>query len=176
MDNYFTILCWFLPYINMNQPQVYVCPLLLGPSIPILEIIYLLREFRIFPFPHLSIDSTLLLFVFSLSIVIIQWEKSPPCLPESLSSWVLVLRSTFGKQHGKKIPASHFLCCSGLHHMQLYYTELNYTPSNPFASLVAQRYVCLQCGRPGFNPWVGKIPFIYPGRRKWQPAPVFLPG
>ena len=72
MDNCFTILCWFLPYINMNQPQVYVCPLLLGPSIPILEIIYLLREFRIFPFPHLSIDSTLLLFVFSLSIVIIQ--------------------------------------------------------------------------------------------------------
>ena len=24
--------------------------------------------------------------------------------------------------------------------------------------------------RPGFNPWVRK------GRRKWQPAPVFLPG
>ena len=23
-----------------------------------------------------------------------------------------------------------------------------------------------------FNPWVGKIPW----RRKWQPAPVFLPG
>ena len=26
-DNWFTILCWFLPYINMNQPQVYMCPL-----------------------------------------------------------------------------------------------------------------------------------------------------
>ena len=32
--------------------------------------------------------------------------------------------------------------------------------------------VCLQCGKPGFNPWVGKIPW----RRKWQPTPVFLPG
>ena len=32
--------------------------------------------------------------------------------------------------------------------------------------------ICLQCGRPGFNPWVGKIPW----RRKWQPTPVFLPG
>ena len=32
--------------------------------------------------------------------------------------------------------------------------------------------VCLQGGRPGFNPWVGKIP----RRRKWQPTPVFLPG
>ena len=29
-----------------------------------------------------------------------------------------------------------------------------------------------ECGRPGFDPWVGKIPW----RRKWQPTPVFLPG
>ena len=32
--------------------------------------------------------------------------------------------------------------------------------------------VCLQCGRLGFDPWVGMIPW----RRKWQPTPVFLPG
>ena len=25
--NCFTILCWFLPYINMTQSQVYICPL-----------------------------------------------------------------------------------------------------------------------------------------------------
>ena len=31
--------------------------------------------------------------------------------------------------------------------------------------------ICLQCGRPGFDPWVGKIPW----RRKWQPTPVLLP-
>ena len=31
---------------------------------------------------------------------------------------------------------------------------------------------CLHCSRPGFDPWVGKIPW----RRKWQPTPVFLPG
>ena len=30
----------------------------------------------------------------------------------------------------------------------------------------------LQCGRPGFNPWVGKIPW----RREWQPTLLFLPG
>ena len=30
----------------------------------------------------------------------------------------------------------------------------------------------LQCRRPGFNPWVGKVPW----RREWQPTPVFLPG
>ena len=30
----------------------------------------------------------------------------------------------------------------------------------------------LRCGRPGFDPWVGKIPW----RRAWQPTSVFLPG
>ena len=29
-----------------------------------------------------------------------------------------------------------------------------------------------QCRRPGFCPWVGKIPW----RREWRPTPVFLPG
>ena len=37
---------------------------------------------------------------------------------------------------------------------------------------MAQRLKSLQCRRPGFDPWVGKIPW----RRKWQPTPVLLPG
>ena len=42
-----------------------------------------------------------------------------------------------------------------------------------YLSLVAQMVkICLQCGRPGFDPWVGKILW----RRAWQPTPVFLPG
>ena len=32
--------------------------------------------------------------------------------------------------------------------------------------------ILLQCRRPGFDPWVWKIPW----RRTWQPTPVFLPG
>ena len=32
--------------------------------------------------------------------------------------------------------------------------------------------ICLQCGRPGFDLWAGKIPW----RREWLPTPVFLPG
>ena len=39
-------------------------------------------------------------------------------------------------------------------------------------STISVYNVCLQCGRPGFNPWVGKIPW----RRKWQSTPVLLPG
>ena len=30
-DNCFTIFCWFLLYINMNQPEAYICPLPLKP-------------------------------------------------------------------------------------------------------------------------------------------------
>ena len=32
--------------------------------------------------------------------------------------------------------------------------------------------ICLYCRRPGFNPWVRKIP----RRREWLPTAVFLPG
>ena len=32
--------------------------------------------------------------------------------------------------------------------------------------------ICLQCRRPGFDPWVRKIPW----RREWQPTPGFSPG
>ena len=35
--------------------------------------------------------------------------------------------------------------------------------------LYGMRFICR---RPGFGPWVGKIPW----RRAWQPTPVFLPG
>ena len=33
-------------------------------------------------------------------------------------------------------------------------------------------WICLQCTRLGFDPWVVKIPW----RREWSPTPVFLPG
>ena len=45
---------------------------------------------------------------------------------------------------------------------------IGYSFQYSWASLVAQ----LQCGRPGFNPWVGKIPW----RRESLPTPVFWPG
>ena len=35
---------------------------------------------------------------------------------------------------------------------------------------LGQWRICFQCRRPGFDPWVGKIPW----RREWLPTPVFL--
>ena len=42
----------------------------------------------------------------------------------------------------------------------------------PGGSLVKKKKTCLQCGRPGFDPWVGKIPW----RRQRLPTPVFWAG
>ena len=36
-------------------------------------------------------------------------------------------------------------------------------------------WICLQCRRPGFSPWIGKIPWRR-WRRQWHPTPVLLPG
>ena len=51
--------------------------------------------------------------------------------------------------------------------------EIGYPLQYSWASLVAQLVKnLLHCRRPGFDPWVGKIPW----RRAWQPTQVFLPG
>ena len=48
----------------------------------------------------------------------------------------------------------------------------NSSVHKPSSSLVAQTVENLPaCGRCGFDPWVGKIPW----RRVWQPTPLFLP-
>ena len=52
---------------------------------------------------------------------------------------------------------------------------LGYLLNNPFIQLLwwlRWERICLQSRRPGFDPWVGKIPW----RRASQPTPVFLPG
>ena len=42
----------------------------------------------------------------------------------------------------------------------------------PLSFWLRQWRICLQCRRPGFDPWVGKIPW----RRGWLPTPIFLAG
>ena len=50
------------------------------------------------------------------------------------------------------------------------YTVDTWYITGHWASLVGQwQGTCLQCRRPGFSPWVGKIPW----RPEWVPAPVF---
>ena len=49
---------------------------------------------------------------------------------------------------------------------------IGYPLQYSWASLVAQGRICLQCGRPGFNPSVGKIPW----RRERLPTLVLWSG
>ena len=41
-----------------------------------------------------------------------------------------------------------------------------------FTMWLRQQSICVQCRRPGFDPWDEKIPW----RSKWQSTPVLLPG
>ena len=52
----------------------------------------------------------------------------------------------------------------------LNWTELVYGSESPW--WLRKLRICLQCRRPGFDPWFGKIPWIM----EWQPTPVFIPG
>ena len=47
-----------------------------------------------------------------------------------------------------------------------------YINTESFPGTLDRKINCLQCWRPGFSPWIGKIP----QRRKQQPAPVLVPG
>ena len=56
-------------------------------------------------------------------------------------------------------------------HIYIFYNTFTYINTD-FPGGSDGKSVCLQCRRPGLDPWVGRIPW----RRKWQPTPVFLPG
>ena len=52
----------------------------------------------------------------------------------------------------------------------MYKKQTNTKNNKTFFKFIVE--YCLHCGIPGFDLWVGKIPW----RRKWQSIPVFLPG
>ena len=53
-----------------------------------------------------------------------------------------------------------------------HWTELNWWYVLRLLRWLRQWRICPQSRRPGFDPWVGKIPW----RREWQPTAVFFPG
>ena len=58
--------------------------------------------------------------------------------------------------------------CGSLNHLQGAFLRV----SSGLPWWLRRLKIRLQCGRPAFDPWVGKIPW----RRAWQPTPVFQPG
>ena len=50
--------------------------------------------------------------------------------------------------------------------------EMNTNILKVFPDSSVGKKICLQCRRPGFDPWVGKIPW----RKERLPTPVFWPG
>ena len=58
------------------------------------------------------------------------------------------------------------------HHIKQFLFNVELSPLSPLLDFPSgsDGRLCLQYRRPGFDPWVGKIPW----RREWQPTPVFL--
>jgi len=52
------------------------------------------------------------------------------------------------------------------------YLELKVNTYRDFPGCPVAKTSPSQCRKPGFDPWVGRIPW----KRAWQPIPVFLPG
>ena len=51
--------------------------------------------------------------------------------------------------------------------------RLGYLSNNSYSlRRFRQERICQQCGRFGYDPWIGMILW----RREWQPTPIFLPG
>ena len=76
------------------------------------------------------------------------------------------------------MPSNHLILCHPLPHLPSIFPHIRVF-SNELASSdhglpwwLRWERIWLQCGRPGFDPWIGKIPW----RTAWQPTPVFLPG
>ena len=68
-----------------------------------------------------------------------------------------------------------FWCLFQLKITLSHFQDLNFGVSSRESGLpwgFSGKECACQCRRPGFDPWVRKIPW----RRKWQPTPVFLPG
>ena len=86
--------------------------------------------------------------------------------------YVYIFKGTANKHRGKREGKTANICqtvtmSDGFY---IFIDFLRFTEGLPGVS--DSKSICLQCGRPGFDPWVGKVPW----RRKWQSTPVLLPG
>ena len=109
--------------------------------------------------------------------VLLPLARSRTCKPETETwimhkAWIWGLSRTSALPHQVKSHRSVIYVLRKRAELQTTRKNLMKLPTQ-WASLVARwKRICLQCRRPGFDPWVGKIPW----RRKWQPTPIFLPG
>ena len=95
-------------------------------------------------------------FTFTFTFTFMHWRRKWQPTPVLLS----------GKSHGRRS-----LVCYSPWGCKV--SDSNTAELLHFHFLVAQlvKNPCLQCGRPGFDPWVGKTPW----RREQLPTPVFWP-
>ena len=93
-----------------------------------------------------------------------------PIFARQISSYLFVVNQHFCGPYGDH---RRLLMAPWLVSNQVLYRQMNPLWLTAYGSpwWLSWETICLQCGRPRFNPWVGQIR----QRRKWQPTPIFLP-
>ena len=70
------------------------------------------------------------------------------------------------------MPSSHLILCHPLLLPPSIFPSISVFSKPGLPLWLSWSRIRLQCGRPGFDPWIGKIPW----RRERLPTPGFLPG
>ena len=85
---------------------------------------------------------------------------------------LIAISSSYSLCHSAfSLPDRFFFFFSGLNYISRCIWVLSLHPLGLPGSSDSKESAC-KCRRPGFYPWVGKIPW----RRRWQPTLVFWPG
>ena len=104
-------------------------------------------------------DTCSLMFTAAPSAIVRTW-KQPKC--PLTNEWIKMWYVYTIHYYLAIIKEWNIAICSSTNEPRDYYGLLGW---------LRVKKIWLQCGRPGFNPWVGKIPW----RWEWLPNPVFLP-
>ena len=139
----------------MNQPRVYMCP---HPELPFPSHPSGLSQYTSFECPVSCLKLGLVIyFTYDNILVLMLFSKIIPPSPSPTESKVYSLYLCL-------------FCCLTYRVIDTIFLNFIYMRDFPGAS--DGEASCLQCGRPRFDPWVGKILW----KQKWQPTPVLLPG
>jgi len=96
-------------------------------------------------------------------------------MPHSCKSWVphcWMRAADLPPQSPRTgVPESQFRIL-GSFNKKLRHHRLQWLPWWRSGKKKKKKKICLPCRRPGFNPWVRKIPW----RRAWQPTAIIFPG
>ena len=108
-DSCFIVLCWFLPYISMSKPQVYLCPLPLEPPSHSPPLWVVTQHWAELPVSHSNFPPALSFTYGRVYVSMLPSQFVPPSPSHCVQTSVLyVCISTAALQIGSSVPIPPF--------------------------------------------------------------------